>query len=228
MKIVGIDEVGRGLVIGLMVIVVVVVDENSFLKFEELKVRDFKKLILKRWEKFFNEIFGVLDDYVIFELFFDVIGFREGMFNEFEVENFVKVLNLFKVKFDVIYVDVVDVDEECFVREFGERLNFEVEVVVKYKVDDIFFVVLVVLIFVKVIRDRVVEKFKEEYGEIGFGYLSDLRMRVFFENYYWEYGEFLLIVRKGWKMLKKIVEKVESEKKVEERQVIFDCYFWKV
>lgn len=217
MKIVGIDEVGRGLVIGLMVIVVVVVDENSFLKFEELKVRDFKKLILKRWEKFFNEIFGVLDDYVIFELFFDVIGFREGMFNEFEVENFVKVLNLFKVKFDVIYVDVVDVDEECFVREFGERLNFEVEVVVKYKVDDIFFVVLVVLIFVKVIRDRVVEKFKEEYGEIGFGYLSDLRMRVFFENYYWEYGEFLLIVRKGWKMLKKIVEKVESEKKVEER-----------
>ncbi|BAD84994.1 ribonuclease HII [Thermococcus kodakarensis KOD1] len=228
MKIAGIDEAGRGPVIGPMVIAAVVVDENSLPKLEELKVRDSKKLTPKRREKLFNEILGVLDDYVILELPPDVIGSREGTLNEFEVENFAKALNSLKVKPDVIYADAADVDEERFARELGERLNFEAEVVAKHKADDIFPVVSAASILAKVTRDRAVEKLKEEYGEIGSGYPSDPRTRAFLENYYREHGEFPPIVRKGWKTLKKIAEKVESEKKAEERQATLDRYFRKV
>ncbi|WP_054841017.1 ribonuclease HII [Thermococcus peptonophilus] len=228
MKLAGIDEAGRGPVIGPMVIAAVVIDEKNLPKLEELNVRDSKKLTPKRRERLFNDIIEVLDDYAILELSPDVIGSREGTLNEFEVENFAKALNSLKIKPDVVYADAADVDEERFARELGgERLTFKAEVVAKHKADDIFPVVSAASILAKVTRDRAIEKLKEEYGEIGSGYPSDPRTRAFLENYYREHGEFPPIVRKGWKTLKKIVEKVEGEKKAEEKQATLDRYLRK-
>lgn len=211
-----------------MVIAAVVIDEKNLPKLEELNVRDSKKLTPKRRERLFNDIIEVLDDYAILELSPDVIGSREGTLNEFEVENFAKALNSLKIKPDVVYADAADVDEERFARELGgERLTFKAEVVAKHKADDIFPVVSAASILAKVTRDRAIEKLKEEYGEIGSGYPSDPRTRAFLENYYREHGEFPPIVRKGWKTLKKIVEKVEGEKKAEEKQATLDRYLRK-
>lgn len=210
MKIAGIDEAGRGPVIGPMVIAAVVVDEANLKKLEELRVRDSKKLTPKRRERLFNEIIGVLDDYVILELSPDEIGSREGTLNEFEVENFAKALNSLKIKPDVVYADAADVDEERFARELSSRLNFKTEVIAKHRADDIFPVVSAASILAKVSRDTAIEKLKEEYGEIGSGYPSDPRTREFLESYYRKHGRFPPIVRRGWKTLKKIEEKLKG------------------
>ncbi|MBP1910832.1 ribonuclease HII [Thermococcus stetteri] len=225
MKIAGIDEAGRGPVIGPMIIAAVVVDEKNLPKLEELKVRDSKKLAPQRREKLFDEILGVLDDYFILEAGPDIIGSREGTLNEFEVENFAKALNSLRIKPNVVYADAADVDEERFARELRNKLNFDAEVVARHKADDIFPVVSAASILAKVTRDRAIEKLREEYGEIGSGYPSDPRTRAFLEHYYRENGEFPPIVRKGWKTLKKIVEKIESEKKAKEAQATLDRYF---
>ncbi|NJE76083.1 ribonuclease HII [Thermococcus sp. ES12] len=211
MKLAGIDEAGRGPVIGPMVIAAIVVDEKNVPKLEELGVRDSKRLTPRRREKLFDEIIAVLDDYVILELLPEEIDSREGTLNEFEVENFVKALNSLKVKPDVVYIDAADVKEARFGEEVGKRLNFEAEIVAEHKADDKFVPVSAASILAKVTRDRAIEKLKEEYGEIGSGYPSDPRTRAFLESYYREHGDFPPIVRRGWKTLRKIEEKLRAD-----------------
>ncbi|NJE48163.1 ribonuclease HII [Thermococcus sp. 9N3] len=210
-KIAGIDEAGRGPVIGPMVITAIVVDEENLPGLEELGVKDSKKLTPKRREKLFDEILSLADDYVVLVLSPEEISSREGTLNEFEVENFAKALNSLKVKPDVIYADAADVDEERFGRELKERLGFNAEVVAKHRADALFPVVSAASIVAKVTRDREIEKLKAEYGEIGSGYPSDPRTRAFLENYYREHGAFPPIVRRGWKTLKKIEERLRAE-----------------
>ena len=115
-KVAGIDEAGRGPVIGPMVIAAIVIDERNIPRLEELGVKDSKKLTPKRREKLFDEILSLADDYVILVLSPEEISSREGTLNEFEVENFAKALNSLRIKPDIIYADAADVDEERFAR----------------------------------------------------------------------------------------------------------------
>ncbi len=211
MKFGGIDEAGRGPVIGPLVIATVVVDEGNIQKLENLGVKDSKKLSPRRRESLFNEIINVLDDYVIIELWPEEIDGRGGTMNEFEVENFVKALNSLKVKPDVLYIDAADVKEERFGELIREKLDFSPEIVAEHRADDKYLPVSAASILAKVTRDRAVEKLKEVYGEIGSGYPSDPRTRAFLEDYYRKHGSFPPIVRKSWKTLKKIEEKLKPE-----------------
>lgn len=211
MKLAGIDEAGRGPVIGPMVIAAVVVDERNVPKLEELGVKDSKKLTPKRRERLFDEIIALLEDYVILELWPEEIDSRQGTLNEFEVENFVKALNSLKVRPDVIYIDAADVKEARFGEDIRKRLDFEAKIIAEHKADDKFVPVSAASIIAKVTRDRAIEKLKERYGEIGSGYPSDPRTRTFLEEYYREHGEFPPIARRSWKTLKKIEEKLRAE-----------------
>ncbi len=218
-KLAGIDEAGRGPVIGPMVIAAVVVDEDNVPKLEELGVRDSKKLTPKRREGLFDEIIKLLDDYVILELWPEEIDSREGTLNELEVESFVKALNSLKVKPGLVYIDAADVKEERFGEEIRKGLDFEAEIIAEHKADDKFVPVSAASIIAKVTRDRAIEGLKEEYGEIGSGYPSDPRTRAFLEEYYRQYGEFPSIVRRSWKTLKKIEEKLRAEVRPKEKKV---------
>ncbi|NJE02919.1 ribonuclease HII [Thermococcus sp. MV11] len=225
-KLAGIDEAGRGPVIGPMVIAAVVLDEVNVPRLEELGVKDSKKLTPKRRERLFDEIVQLLDDYVILELWPGEIDSRGGTLNEFEVENFVKALNSLKVKPDVVYIDAADVKEARFGEDIRKGLDFEAEIIAEHKADDKFVPVSAASILAKVTRDRAIEKLKEEYGEVGSGYPSDPRTRAFLENYYREHGTFPPIVRRSWKTLKKIEEKLrvemEAKKSKKKGQVSLD------
>ncbi|GAB6102076.1 ribonuclease HII [Thermococcus atlanticus] len=218
MKLGGIDEAGRGPVIGPLVIAAVVVDESGLQRLGELGVRDSKKLSPKRRDSLFNEIIKVLDDYVIIELWPDEIDGREGTMNELEVDSFIKALNSLKIKPDVLYIDAADVNEGRFGELIGKRLNFYPEIVAEHKADEKYLPVSAASIIAKVRRDRAIEKLREEYGEIGSGYPSDPRTRAFLEEYYRKHGDFPPIVRRSWKTLKKIENRVKS------RQLTLDSY----
>lgn len=210
MKLGGIDEAGRGPVIGPLVIAAVVFDEKNLSKLEALGVKDSKKLTPERREKLFNEIIALLDDYVIIELSPEQIDERRGTMNEFEVENFIKALNSLKVKPDIVYIDAADVKEERFGEIIGKRLNFSPKIIAEHKADAKYLPVSAASILAKVTRDRAIEKLKEQYGEIGSGYPSDPRTRKFLEDYYKEHGEFPPMVRRSWKTLKKIEENLKA------------------
>jgi len=217
-KLAGIDEAGRGPVIGPMVIAAVVVDEDRVQKLAELGVRDSKRLTPKRRERLFEEIIKLADDYALIELWPDEIDSREGTLNEFEVDNFVRALNSLNVKPDVVYIDAADVKEERFGEEIRRGLNFWAEIVAEHRADDKFIPVSAASILAKVTRDRAIEKLKEGYGEIGSGYPSDPRTRTFLEDYYERHGDFPPIVRRSWKTLKKIEEKLRKEAEPKEKR----------
>lgn len=218
MKLGGIDEAGRGPVIGPLVIAAAVVDESRLQRLGELGVKDSKKLSPKRREELFNEIIDVLDDYVIIELWPEEIDGREGTMNELEVENFIKALNSLKIKPDVLYIDAADVKEERFGELIRKKLNFSPEIVAEHKADERYLPVSAASILAKVRRDRAIEGLRERYGEIGSGYPSDPRTRAFLERYYREHGDFPPIVRRSWKTLKKI------ESRIKPKQLTLDSY----
>ncbi|WP_297522113.1 ribonuclease HII [Thermococcus sp.] len=209
-KLAGIDEAGRGPVIGPMVIAAVVVDEDGVPKLAELGVRDSKRLTPKRRERLFDEIIKLVDDYKLIELWPDEIDSRGGTLNEFEVENFIKALNSLKVRPDVVYIDAADVKEERFGEAIAGGLDFRAKIVAEHRADDKFLPVSAASILAKVTRDRAIEKLKEKYGEIGSGYPSDPRTRAFLEAYYREHGDFPPIVRRSWKTLGKIEAKLKN------------------
>jgi ribonuclease HII len=217
-KLAGIDEAGRGPVIGPMVIAAVVVDEDKLPELEELGVKDSKRLTPKRRERLFDEILSRVDDHAIIELWPEDIDSRDGTLNEFEVENFVRALNSLKVKPDVVYIDAADVKEGRFGEDIRKGLNFEAEIIAEHKADDKFIPVSAASILAKVTRDRGIEKLKEEYGEIGSGYPSDPRTRTFLENYFREHGDFPPIVRRSWKTLRKIEDKLKAEATPKEKK----------
>jgi len=211
LKLGGIDEAGRGPVVGPMVIGAVVVDEENVPELAKLGVRDSKKLSPGRREMLFDRIVDLLDDYVLLELWPEEIDGRTCTLNEFEVKNFIRALNSLKVKPDVLYIDAADVKEERFGEEVSRGLDFTPRIIAEHKADDRFIPVSAASILAKVTRDRLVEALKEEYGEIGSGYPSDPRTRAFLERYYREHGEFPPIARKTWGTLKKIKEAVEGK-----------------
>ncbi len=212
-KLAGIDEAGRGPVIGPMVIAAVVLDEDKVESLEALGVKDSKKLTPKKREKLFDEIIEQLDDYVIIELWPEEIDSREASLNEFEVQNFAKALNSLKVKPDIVYIDAADVKEGRFGEAIAKLLKFKAEIVAEHRADDKFIPVSAASILAKVMRDKAIEKLKEEYGEIGSGYPSDPKTRNFLEKYYLEHGDFPPIVRRTWKTVEKIRKKLEERKK---------------
>lgn len=211
MKLGGIDEAGRGPVVGPLVIAAVVVDESKLSNLETLGVKDSKKLSPKKREELFKEIVRLVDDYFILEISPEEIDNREGTMNEFEVENFIKVLNSLNLKPDVLYIDAADVKEERFGEIIGKRLSFSPKIVAEHKADSKYIPVAAASILAKVTRDRAIEKLKEAYGEIGSGYPSDPITRRFLEEYYKKHGVFPPIVRKSWKTLEKIEEKLKNK-----------------
>lgn len=212
MKLGGIDEAGRGPVIGPLVIAAAVIDESKLDKLRELNVRDSKKISPRRREELFSELIKVLDDYVIMELWPHEIDSREGTLNELEVWAFIRVLNSLRVKPDVLYIDAADVKEARFGERIGRELNFSPKIISEHRADDRYLPVSAASILAKVTRDRAIEKLKEEYGEIGSGYPSDPKTRRFLEEYYLKHGEFPPIVRRTWKTLEKLEAKLKAKK----------------
>ncbi|WP_457753524.1 ribonuclease HII, partial [Thermococcus sp.] len=85
------------------------------------------------------------------------------------------------------------------------------KIIAEHKADAKYLPVSAASILAKVTRDKAIEKLKKQYGEIGSGYPSDPRTRKFLEEYYKEHGEFPPIVRKSWKTLRKIEEKLKAQ-----------------
>ncbi|AEH23941.1 ribonuclease HII [Pyrococcus yayanosii] len=204
MKVAGIDEAGRGPVLGPLVIVAVVVDEKKMTELEGIGVRDSKALTPKKREKLFERILSMVDDYSIVLVEPPEIDARAGTMNELEVEKFAQALNSLKVKPDVVYVDSADVRSERFGLALREKLAFDAKVVSEHKADAKYPVVSAASILAKVIRDREIEKLKLEYGDFGSGYPSDPRTRAFLEDYYRRHGDFPPMVRRTWKTVKEI------------------------
>ena len=203
----GLDEAGRGPVIGPMIVAGVCGDREKLLL---IGVKDSKKLTPSRREKLAEEIRKVADKIVVRRVEPEEIDeIRNTMtINEMEAEIFSEVIRVLDCK--KVYVDAADVDEERFATTILSHLDTDVKIISRHKADAIYPEVSAASIIAKVERDRIIREISKEIGEFGSGYPSDPRTRTFIKEYYRKHGNLPPYTRKSWDTVKKIIAELKQ------------------
>ena len=212
----GIDEAGRGPVIGPLILCGVCFEESQLPFLKKIGVRDSKKLSPKRRKELAKTIKDNCLSFEIISVSAKEIDKRETAkitLNRLEELKMSDIIN--KLRPDLIYIDAVDVNEERFGKSIERLLNYSPnKIVSKHKADDLFPIVSAASIIAKDTRDDVIDKFKQKYSDIGSGYPSDKRTTDFLRNWIKKNKNFPPFVRISWETTKKILDQEVKNKKI--------------
>jgi len=191
MKILGVDEAGRGPVLGSMFIASFEIDEDQISELESMGVKDSKKLSVKNRERIRKELDNI-GGFTLKEVEASQIDeLREAMtLNEIELMGFVDVIK--DSRPDRVTVDLPEPNGERFIRKMKKELpeRFEdIEFVAEHGADDEYPEVSAASIIAKSAREDHVEELKQKYGyDFGSGYPHDQPTREFLETFLQEQG----------------------------------------
>lgn len=200
----GIDEAGRGPVIGPMVIAGVLIEDERVHVLYDLGVRDSKRLTLQRREKLYPEILKEVKSYHVEVVDAKVIDLERGRknLNVIELEGMAKIIS--KLRPDLVQVGSIEFKTERFRDKLLRRVEVP-EIVSAHHAEDLFPAVAAASIIAKVTRDRLVAKLREIYGDFGSGYPSDPKT-VEFLRHVINRGELPEFVRSSWGTVQRIVK----------------------
>ena len=220
MLIAGVDDAGRGSVIGPLTIAGVLMKEEDLPKLKELGVKDSKLLSAPRRETLAVEIKRIAQKYSVIKLSpkeIDIVvetGKKLHRLNRLEAQTMAKVIETLKP--DIAYVDASDVLEERYKQHILECLSFKVEIVSEHKADRTYPIVSAASIIAKVERDKEIAELTSKYGDLGCGYPTDSKTISFLQQCLEKLGEYPDFVRKSWKPAKK----AKSEKDALQKKLI--------
>ena len=206
----GVDEAGRGPVLGPLVVCGVAVESDAPLR--QLNVRDSKKLSPERREALMPEIRKVCRFAMVVVSAADIDASRAVMtLNELEAKLFADIIE--ELHPEVAYVDSADVDEHEFKKAILRDLPFEVELVSKHGADDLFPVVSAASILAKVRRDEAIRQIEAEVGQkVGSGYSHDAQTIAFLERWVREKGTLPPHTRASWDTAKRLLSAARTRK----------------
>ena len=189
----GIDEAGRGPVIGPMVVVGVAVHDVRVLM--GIGVRDSKKLTRASREALFDQILGMAEVVVLTIPAKDLDALMaDRTLNEIEEEAFAAIIG--DLPANTVVVDAVG-PVDGLTRLLRERAGREV--LARQRADAVYPAVSAASIVAKVLRDRAVDAIAAELGaDIGSGYPSDPKTISFLERYVSEHGRLPPHTRARW------------------------------
>ncbi len=214
MLVAGVDDAGRGSVIGPLVIAGVLMREEDIAKLKQLGVKDSKMLSPRRRETLAVEIKRIAKNYTVIKLTPKEIdqvvetGKRLHRLNRLEAQTMAKVIETLRP--DVAYVDASDVLEERFKEHILESLSFKVQIISEHKADRKYPIVSAASIIAKVERDKEIAELTSKYGDLGCGYPSDQKTIDFLQQCLKKLGEYPEFVRKSWKPAKKAKNENDS------------------
>jgi len=199
----GVDEAGRGPVLGPLIVCGIAVESDRALR--KLGVRDSKKLTPKKREELAAEISKIARIELV-EISADEIDSLRGRMtmNEIEAKAFAAIVE--SLSPEIAYLDAADVDEENFGRAVGANLKCSAQIVSQHKADDTFPVVSAASIVAKVNRDRRVREIEREIGRpIGSGYQTDGTTMTFLKDWIKENGSCPPHTRRSWEPAKNLM-----------------------
>jgi len=215
----GVDEAGRGCVIGPLVLAGFLIKEENLPVLAQLGVKDSKLLSPKKREALFKEITRVAEKNYIVKLSPKEIDraveckIKLHKLNRLEAQTMAQIINTLKP--DAAYVDAADVLEDRFKQHIQENLNVKAKITSKHKADKIYPVVSAASIIAKVERDNEIATLKATYGDFGSGYPTDQKTTRFLKQWLQTHAEYPDCVRKSWKTAKQAKnEKGTTQKKL--------------
>ncbi|MBN2066648.1 MAG: ribonuclease HII [Candidatus Thermoplasmatota archaeon] len=205
----GVDEAGRGPVIGPLVVAGLTVEDDNALV--NMHVRDSKKLSPAKRRFLAKKVKESAISYEIIAIAAsDIDDMRKVMtLNEIEVHAFSRVIK--KLKPHVCYVDAADVDGDRFGRDILSQLSFKPEMVSKHKADDLYPIVSAASILAKTTRDAEIEKIAQILEKkislpLGSGYPADPITQIFLKAWVDRFGTLPPHVRHSWKTAKVLLK----------------------
>ncbi len=207
----GIDEAGKGPVLGPMCVAGVMVEERKLDELALLGVKDSKKLSAKRREELAADIKKLANKYFILEVSPNRIdGLRKVMtMNEIMVLCFSNVLEELRPKH--AFLDAADVNAARFGENVRKKYARVIDITSEHKADVKYPVVSAASILAKVERDALVKKIGENEGvEIGSGYPADPKTMRFLEKYVKEHGSLPDFARSSWETSRNLLERYEQ------------------
>ncbi len=203
----GIDEAGRGSVLGPLVIAGISFDSKKIDKLKEMNITDSKKTLPNKRKELFSKIFSICDSIFICKINCPTID-KFVKLNRLNVlESIFMTIVADNIHADKIIVDSCDVNPCRFQQEIKKRLlNKKVSVYSFHKADLDSIVVSCASIIAKVTRDNEIAKLKEMLGkDLGSGYPSDPKTKSFICNEVFV-KESKNCIRFSWKPVKKILD----------------------
>ena len=199
----GVDEAGKGPVVGPLVVAAVAV--NNAKDITNLGIKDSKQLTKRKRKELanlikekFNFAVEIIEPKIVDEYR------RRNKLNELNREAFERLIS--KLDPNVAYVDAADVNENRFGSQIKASLTNkkDTDVISMHKADAKIEVVAAASIIAKETRENEIEKLKEKIGDFGSGYPSDERTIKFLKSFYADNGKWPTGTRESWKTLERI------------------------
>ena len=169
----GIDEAGRGCILGPMVIAGVAIPHEKEAEFRKMGVKDSKQLTPAKREELARKIEG-MGNIVILEVAACKIDNYKAQgisLNRLEAIKFAEILHIQKPH--RAFIDGPDVNLPKFHSHLKTMAPEGIDLVIEHFADSKYPVVGAASIIAKVERDRKIEELRKEYGNIGSGYTHD-------------------------------------------------------
>ncbi len=199
----GIDEAGRGSVIGPLVIGGVLMKRKKLRFLDRIGVKDSKKLSPKNRTTISRKIKKITEFKTITISANEIDTLRNSgtNLNKIETNAMSEIIQQFNP--DVCCIDCIDVNEQRFHNRI-QHINHKMKVITEHKADDTYNIVSAASIIAKVERDKQLAIIRNEYGSVGSGYPSDKYTINYLKSLN---GEYPPIVRQTWNTIKNIEQK---------------------
>lgn len=210
----GIDEAGRGPMIGPMVICGILVYPNRLHELVDIGAKDSKTLTHKRrliLKEKIEKVTAKIEIRIVSAADIDRLRKRTTL-NEIEVEEFASIAKALNPQ--EIYLDAADVIAERFGTKIGKLSGIAAKgaiVVSEHKADSKYPIVSAASIIAKVERDHAIENFHKKYGDFGSGYPNDPKTVKFVRNLVRNGEKLPPIIRKSWKSVTKMIDEESTD-----------------
>ena len=210
----GVDEAGRGCVIGPLVVAGVLFNENDAASLKDMGVRDSKALTSTKRESLADEISELAIQVEYFELSpksIDSVVFRSVPLRRLNyLETMVMACVIRRLHPSKSYVDTCDVDNHRCREQILSVLPFSTEIICEPKADIKYPATSAASILAKVRRDSIIKDLRDEYGDFNSGYPSDNKTQMFLREWYRENGEIPHFARHSWSTVRRIKDEFRT------------------
>jgi ribonuclease HII len=229
----GVDEAGRGSVLGPLVVAGVSIDESRVPELVSLGVKDSKLLPPKKRRLLYRKIKQIARKVTYEKILpkeIDEVVFKgERLFrlNYLEAKTMSSVLN--RLDFDRAFIDCCDTNQPRYGQlvsdlvagkrglsfTLGDKNPFVEKIVSEHHADRNYPVVSAASIIAKVTRDSFIKTLQKKHGEFGSGYPSDPFTISYLRQCYENSNEFPEITRMSWITIQRLQGKiVENENEI--------------
>jgi ribonuclease HII len=208
----GVDEAGKGAVLGPMVIAAVCCHTEE--ECSRLGMRDSKTLSHARREELYALVERYFTTAVVIVTPQDIDACLEEMtINVCLARAHAEVIQ--QLRPEKAFVDAVDVIAARHAETMRRFMDWDCTIISEHKADRTYPVVGAASIVAKVIRDREVDALRKRYGDFGSGYPADPATRAYLEHYIREHRVPPPFARKSWKTISEYLNSLRQRELTE-------------